>query len=66
MGTSEKINPPPLINTFNSGLFCLAQSNQLCLIKAAVKSLSESLRYDIGVTSIHPGNVRTNILHAGR
>ncbi len=57
-----------IINTSSlAGYFGMPNQSIYCLTKAAVKSLSESLRaelaYDnIHVTSIHPGTISTNIL----
>ncbi|HET8708408.1 MAG TPA: SDR family NAD(P)-dependent oxidoreductase, partial [Pseudomonadales bacterium] len=57
-----------IVNTSSlAGFLGLPNQSTYCLSKAAVKSLSESLRaelaiYNIGVTSIHPGTIRTNIL----
>lgn len=59
-----------IINTSSlAGFFGLPNQSTYCLTKAAVKSLSETLRvelahYNIGVTSIHPGTISTNILRA--
>lgn len=59
-----------IVNTSSMAGF-LGFPNQCAysLTKAAVKALSETLRaelafYNIGVTSIHPGAIKTNILHA--
>ena len=57
-----------IINTSSlAGFLGMPNQSTYCLTKAAVKSLSETLRvelahYNIGVTSIHPGTIRTNIL----
>lgn len=59
-----------IVNTSSlAGFLGLPNQASYCMSKAAVKSLSESLRaelapYRIGVTSIHPGTIRTNILRA--
>ena len=59
-----------IVNTSSlAGFLGLPLQASYCLTKAAVKSLSESLRaelagHGIGVTSIHPGTIRTNILRA--
>ncbi|HVP27937.1 MAG TPA: SDR family NAD(P)-dependent oxidoreductase [Myxococcota bacterium] len=59
-----------IVNTSSlAGFLGLPLQASYCLTKAAVKSLSESLRAElavhrIGVTSIHPGTIRTNILRA--
>lgn len=59
-----------IVNTSSlAGFLGLPNQTSYCLTKAAVKSLSESLRaelahYNVGVTSIHPGTIRTNILTA--
>jgi len=59
-----------IVNTSSlAGFLGLPNQASYSLTKAAVKSLSESLRaelavYGIGVTSIHPGTIRTNILRA--
>lgn len=50
-----------------AGYLGLPNQSGYCLTKSAVKSLSESLRVElahlnIGVTSIHPGTIKTNIL----
>jgi len=63
-----------IVNTSSlAGFLGLPRQASYCLTKAAVKSLSESLRaelacHGIGVTSIHPGTIRTNLLRsaAGR
>lgn len=58
-----------IINTSSlAGFLGLPNQTSYCLTKAAVKSLSESLRVElahlnVGVTSIHPGTIRTNILN---
>ena len=57
-----------IVNTSSLAAYMgMPTQSTYCLTKAAVKSLSESLRvelaqYNIGVTSIHPGTIRTNIL----
>ncbi|HVK99255.1 MAG TPA: SDR family NAD(P)-dependent oxidoreductase, partial [Dongiaceae bacterium] len=59
-----------IINTSSlAGFLGLPNQASYCLSKAAVKSLSETLRaelavHNIGVTSIHPGTIRTNILRS--
>jgi hypothetical protein len=59
-----------IVNTSSlAGFLGLPNQASYCLSKAAVKSLSESLRaelavHHIGVTSIHPGTIRTNILRS--
>lgn len=59
-----------IVNTSSlAGFLGMPNQSSYCLSKAAVKSLSESLRaelavYNIGVTSIHPGTIRTNILRS--
>lgn len=59
-----------IVNTSSlAGFLGLPNQASYSLTKAAVKSLGESLRaelavYGIGVTSIHPGTVRTHILRA--
>jgi len=59
-----------IVNTSSMAAFIgLPNQSGYSLTKAAVKSLSESLRVElagagIGVTSIHPGAIRTNILRA--
>jgi NAD(P)-dependent dehydrogenase (short-subunit alcohol dehydrogenase family) len=59
-----------IVNTSSlAGFLGLPRQASYCLTKAAVKSLSESLRaelacHGIGVTSIHPGTIRTNILRS--
>lgn len=59
-----------IINTSSlAGFMGMPNQTSYCLSKAAVKSLSESLRaelavHNIGVTSIHPGTIRTNILRS--
>lgn len=59
-----------IVNTSSlAGFLGLPNQTSYCLTKAAVKSLSESLRTElsrlnVGVTSIHPGTIRTNILNA--
>lgn len=59
-----------IVNTSSlAGFLGLPNQASYCLSKAAVKSLSETLRaelavHNIGVTSIHPGTIRTNILRA--
>lgn len=58
-----------IVNTSSlAGFLGLPNQTSYCLTKAAVKSLSESLRAElahcnVGVTSIHPGTIRTNILN---
>ncbi len=57
-----------IVNTSSlAGFLGLPRQASYCLTKAAVKSLSESLRaelacHGIGVTSIHPGTIRTRLL----
>lgn len=57
-----------IVNTSSMAAFLgLPNQASYSLTKAAVRSLSESLRvelagFGIGVTSVHPGAVRTNIL----
>jgi NAD(P)-dependent dehydrogenase (short-subunit alcohol dehydrogenase family) len=59
-----------IVNTSSMAAFLgLPNQASYSLTKAAVRSLSESLRvelapFHIGVTSIHPGAIRTNILKA--
>lgn len=59
-----------IVNTSSMAAFLgLPNQASYSLTKAAVKSLSESLRVElaisnIGVTSIHPGAIQTNILKA--
>lgn len=59
-----------IINTSSlAGFLGLPNQASYCLSKSAVKSLSETLRaelavHNIGVTSIHPGTIRTNILRS--
>jgi len=59
-----------VVNTSSMAAFMgLPSQASYCLTKAGVKALSESLRaewarHGIGVTSIHPGAIRTNILKA--
>lgn len=59
-----------IVNTSSMAAFLgLPNQASYSLTKAAVKSLSETLRVElagsqIGVTSIHPGAIRTNILAA--
>ena len=59
-----------IVNTSSMAAFLgLPNQASYSLTKAAVKSLSESLRVElassgIGVTSLHPGAIRTNILAA--
>lgn len=59
-----------IINTSSlAGFLGLPNQSSYCLSKAAVKSLSESLNselaiHNIGVTSIHPGTISTNILRS--
>lgn len=70
----KKQDEAHIINTSSlAGFFGMPNQSSYCLSKAAVKSLSESLYtelgcYNIGVTSIHPGTISTNILRsaAGR
>lgn len=64
----EKNPESHIVNTSSlAGFLGLPNQASYCLTKSAVKSLSESLRAElackgIGVTSIHPGTIRTNIL----
>lgn len=66
----KKQSESHIVNTSSmAGFLGLPNQTSYCLTKAAVKSLSESLRaelahHNIGVTSIHPGTIRTNILSA--
>jgi len=59
-----------IVNTSSmAGFLGLPNQASYSLTKAAVKSLSESLRVElagsgIGVTSIHPGAIKTNIMKA--
>jgi hypothetical protein len=59
-----------IVNTSSmAGFLGLPNQAAYSLTKAAVKSLSETLRVElaasnIGVTSIHPGAIRTNIMKA--
>jgi len=59
-----------IVNTSSmAGFLGLPNQATYSLTKAAVKSLSESLRVElagsgIGVTSIHPGAIKTNIMKA--
>jgi NAD(P)-dependent dehydrogenase (short-subunit alcohol dehydrogenase family) len=59
-----------IVNTSSmAGFLAFPNQTAYSMSKAAVKSLSESLRvelacHNIGVTSIHPGAIRTNILNA--
>jgi NAD(P)-dependent dehydrogenase (short-subunit alcohol dehydrogenase family) len=59
-----------IINTSSmAGFLGFPNQSAYSLTKAAVKAFSETLRvelayYNIGVTSIHPGAIRTNILNA--
>lgn len=59
-----------IINTSSmAGFLGLPKQSAYSLTKAAVKALSETLRvelagYNIGVTSIHPGAIKTNIMKA--
>jgi NAD(P)-dependent dehydrogenase (short-subunit alcohol dehydrogenase family) len=59
-----------IVNTSSmAGFLGLPNQASYSLTKAAVKSLSETLRVElapwrIGVTSIHPGAIRTNIMKA--
>jgi NAD(P)-dependent dehydrogenase (short-subunit alcohol dehydrogenase family) len=53
------------------GLIGLPSFGAYCATKFAVRGLSESLRaelrqYNIGVTSVHPGGVKTDIVRNGR
>lgn len=66
----KKQDDAHIINTSSlAGFMGMPNQSTYCLTKAAVKSLSETLRvelahYNIGVTSIHPGTIRTNILRS--
>ena len=66
----KKQSEAHIINTSSlAGFLGLPNQATYCLTKAAVKSLSETLRaelavHNIGVTSIHPGTIRTNILRS--
>ncbi|CBL43836.1 Short-chain dehydrogenase/reductase SDR [gamma proteobacterium HdN1] len=66
----KKQSEAHIVNTSSMAAFLgLPNQTSYCMTKAAVKSFSESLRaelshYNIGVTSIHPGTIRTNILNA--
>ena len=66
----KKQDEAHIINTSSlAGYLGMPNQSTYCLTKAAVKSLSETLRvelahYQIGVTSIHPGTIRTNILRS--
>lgn len=66
----QKQTEAHIVNTSSlAGFLGLPNQATYCLSKAAVKALSEALRaelavYNIGVTSIHPGTIRTNILRA--
>ncbi len=70
----KKQDEAHIINTSSlAGLLGLPNQSSYCLSKAAVKALSESLYaelavHNIGVTSILPGTISTNILRsaAGR
>jgi NAD(P)-dependent dehydrogenase (short-subunit alcohol dehydrogenase family) len=59
-----------IINTSSmAGFLGFPNQSAYSMSKAAVKSLSETMRvelacHNIGVTSIHPGAIRTNILNA--
>lgn len=59
-----------IINTSSmAGFIAFPNQSAYSMSKAAVKSLSETLRvalacHNIGVTSIHPGAIKTNILNA--
>lgn len=59
-----------IINTSSmAGFIAFPNQAAYCMSKSAVKALSETLRielacHNIGVTSIHPGAIRTNIMHA--
>ncbi len=53
------------------GLIGLPTQGAYCATKFAVRGLSESLRYElvqdrVGVTSVHPGGIRTNIVRSSR
>ncbi len=53
------------------GLIGLPSFGAYCATKFAVRGFSESLRaelrqYNIGVTSVHPGGVKTDIVRSGR
>ncbi len=64
----KKQSEAHVINTSSlAGFIGFPNQSTYSLTKAAVKSLSESLRaefavHNIAVTSIHPGTIRTNIL----
>lgn len=64
----KKQSESHIVNTSSlAGFMGMPNQAGYCLSKAAVKSLSETLRaefavHNIGVTSIHPGTIRTNIL----
>lgn len=66
----RKAGEAHVVNTSSMAAFMgLPSQASYSLTKAAVKALSESLRVEwarhgIGVTSIHPGAIRTNILKA--
>ena len=66
----KKQSESHIVNTSSlAGFLGLPNQASYCLSKAAVKSLSETLRaelavHNIGVTSIHPGTIRTNILRS--
>lgn len=59
-----------IVNTSSmAGFLGLPNQSTYCMTKAAVLAFSESLRAEvggdnIGVTSVHPGAIRTNILNA--
>lgn len=59
-----------IINTSSmAGFVSFPNQSAYCMSKAAVKALSETMRvelacHNIGVTSIHPGAIKTNIMHA--
>ena len=53
------------------GLLGVPEQTSYCATKFAVRGLSEALwvelkQYNIGVTSVHPGGVRTNIAKSAR
>ncbi len=53
------------------GFAGLPSQGPYCATKAAIRSLSETLHGElagtrVGVTSVHPGGIRTNIAHHGR
>jgi NAD(P)-dependent dehydrogenase (short-subunit alcohol dehydrogenase family) len=66
----KKHSEAHIINTSSmAGFLGFPNQSSYSLTKAAVKALSETLRvelayYNIGVTSIHPGAIKTNILTA--